>query len=122
MIHLHYTALVRLRCSPGRGWRYLASRDALASAIKQACADANFTGPTDPDVRWSVELAVQRSGRRRYHIEHVVAAVTDAAKGIVWQDDSQVAHLAATKREPGEDGEDCLWVTFWMIPTLRQVA
>lgn len=126
MIHLHYTAIVVPYVRVGRErWtdrasRYLASKDALALAIRQARTAAGVTGPADDQhMNWAVTLAVRRKSRRHYDLDNVVKAVMDAANGIVWADDRQVSHLGATKHGPGEDS---MLVVFWLVPTTERVA
>lgn len=94
-----YVRVGRERWTP-RATRYLASKDALALAIRRAASAAGHQAP-DPSGQWAIALAVSRRTRRRYDLDNVVKAVMDSANGIVWQDDSQVASIVADRLPHG---------------------
>ena len=114
MISMTYTDLVVPYVRVGRErWtqratRYLASKDALATAIRQAAAAAGHDQPDD-ESRFAVGIGVTRRSRRAYDLDNVVKAVMDAANQIVWKDDAQVNQIRADKYRPGPD---LLTVTF----------
>lgn len=94
-----YVRVGRERWTP-RATRYLASKDALARAIRLHAVAAGHQAP-DPTGEWVVALAVSRRTAHRYDLDNVVKAVLDAANGIVWQDDHQVASIVADRLPHG---------------------
>lgn len=105
-----YVRVGRERFTP-RATRYLASKDALALAIRLRAAAAGHTAP-DPAGEWAVALAVSRRTAHRYDLDNVVKAVMDAANGIIWQDDHQVASIVADRLPRGGSWGDRLAVEF----------
>jgi Holliday junction resolvase RusA-like endonuclease len=102
-----YVRVGRERWTP-RATRYLASKDALALAIRRVSALAGHRTP-DTLGEWAVTVVVSRRTRRRYDLDNVVKAVMDAANRIVWEDDAQVREIIARK---GPSGADHLAVRF----------
>lgn len=87
-----------------RATRYMASKDALALAIRQAAAAIGHHAP-DGGGDWGLDLQACRRTRRRYDLDNVIKAVMDAANGIVWEDDHQVAGISADRLPSGSIGD-----------------
>lgn len=104
-----------------RASRYLASKDALALALRNA---ARFSGVTEADAAgsWSLYLTVERRTARRFDLDNVVKAVADAANGVAWADDVQLDELMAYKvrRPAGQPARDRLFVLLSRQPEPKE--
>lgn len=120
MISLTYTDLVVPYVRVGRerwtarAMRYLASKDALATAIRQAAAAVGHDQP-DAESRFAVSIHVTRKTRRAYDLDNVVKALMDSANGIIWKDDAQVDQIRADKYQTAPV-PDLLTVVFSPLP------
>mgnify|MGYP001579327015 CR=1 FL=1 len=81
-----------------RGYRTEAYREyvrALALLIREQA------GPPDPDQTGLYEVTIKLTSPKG-DIDNLTKPVLDAAKGIIWKDDSQVAHLDVWLFRTGE--------------------
>lgn len=100
-----YTRVGRERWTD-RATRYLGSRDRIAAEIRAQAGhvtDADRAGP------WSVVLVFRRHVLRG-DLDNLAKAVLDAAEGILWDDDSTVLRIEAT-REFGVAGRDIAYLS-----------
>lgn len=72
--------------------------DALSWLIRAACPAPH---PLVPEADVAVMATFYLPTRRRIDVDNMGKALLDAATGILWADDSQVAHLSLSRYLPG---------------------